>query len=233
MPPRTIQEIIEAERPRSRAERTLKILHLTLPLLVTAAGLAVLWFVSGFGAVQRLVGYGVVSFFALGKLLILKGITDRVFGPFELAALVLYMDVAAAFFLVFNLDHVYRIRGFGGRLERLQESGREMLAGHPWMGKLTFTGVALFVMFPLTGTGAIGGSLFGRLLGMRKYEILLAIFAGSAAGCFGIALLADRVAAILPEPVRESILFDAIGIGLVVLLVALLWYRSWKIEKER
>jgi hypothetical protein len=118
-------------------------------------------------------------------------------------------------------------------LEGLQEYGREILSERPWMRKLTYLGVVLFVMFPLTGTGAVGGSLFGRLLGMRRFRILTAIALGSAVGSFAIAALADGLSRALPEEVRTSVWFEIVGIGLVTAMVAFLWLRSRKIERER
>ncbi|MHC4858943.1 MAG: small multi-drug export protein, partial [Planctomycetota bacterium] len=103
----------------------------------------------------------------------------------------------------------------------------------PWFAKITFLGVLLFVLFPLTGTGAIGGSLFGRLLGMKRFRTLTAIALGSALGCFAIAALARGIARTLPEEVRDSWWFEAVGIALVVSIVAVLWLRSRQSERER
>jgi hypothetical protein len=233
MPPTTIREMIESERPRSRGERALKWLYFLAPLLATAAILAVTCFASGLETARTLVGYGLLSFFALGKFLVLKGITSEMFGPFEFALMVLFMDLAVAFFLTYNLDYAYGIPYFGKRLEGLQEHGRQILEERPWFGKITFLGVVLFVLFPLTGTGAIGGSLFGRLLGLTRLRTLTAIAVGSALGCVAIAALARGIARALPEDVRVSWWLEAVGIALVASVVTLLWLRSRRIERER
>ena len=61
------------------------------------------------------------------------------------------------------------------------------------MRKVTFAGTVAFVMFPLSGTGAIGGALFSQILGMSKVRALLAILCGAVIGSFGLALLFDTV----------------------------------------
>ncbi|MCX6682087.1 MAG: small multi-drug export protein [Methanoregula sp.] len=48
-------------------------------------------------------------------------------------------------------------------------------------------GLVFFVMFPLRGTGGIGGFIVGRMLGMTKKDVLLAFTLGAFIGCFAIA----------------------------------------------
>jgi uncharacterized membrane protein len=100
------------------------------------------------------------------------------------------------------------------------------------MRRWAFTGVMLFVMFPLTGTGAIGGSLFGRLLGLSRIRTFLSITVGSAIGCFGMAALAEVVANVIPEEVRNSLWFEMTGIALIVFLVLFLMLRSRRNESR-
>ena len=54
MPPTTIQEMIESERPRTRGERALKWLYFLAPLLVTAAILAITCLASGLETARTL-----------------------------------------------------------------------------------------------------------------------------------------------------------------------------------
>jgi len=46
------------------------------------------------------------------------------------------------------------------------------------------------VMFPLSGTGAIGAAFFGRLLGLSRRRIMIGIAIGSVLGGSGMAFLA-------------------------------------------
>jgi uncharacterized membrane protein len=228
----TIQEMLERERPRTRRDRTLKLVAFVAPFVSTVLILVAIAIFSdaGVAAARDVAGNAILSFVALGKFLVVRGISPRGFTPWELAIIVFYLDLAVAFFLTFNLDHAYRIPGFGRRLEALQRYGSEVLGERPWLRKLTSLGVVLFVMFPLTGTGAIGGSLFGRLLGLGRLRTYSSIAVGSAIGCFGMAALADFVATLIPEEVRNSLWFEMIGIVLIALLILFLLLRSRKID---
>ena len=228
----TLQQIVESDRPRTERERMVKRINLLAPIVVTAALLGAVWLVDGFAMVRTIVGYGLVTFFALGKFLILKGITDATFGPFEFAFLVFYMDLAVAYLLTFNLDYVYGMPYFGKRLEGLQDHGRKVVRERAWVRKLTYLGVVLFVMIPATGTGAVGGSLFGRLLGLSRLKTFSGIFVGSALGCFGTAALAKVLAKALPPEVRESVWIEVIGVGFVVILIGILWLRARRIAPD-
>jgi uncharacterized membrane protein len=226
----TLKDLIERERPLTRRDRRLRVIALLAPFVVTVLILGATWIFAGFGMVRDIAANAVLSFFALGKFLVVKGISPRGFTPWELALIVFYLDLAVAFLLTFNLYLAYRIPLFGRRLEVLQSYGEEVLAERPWLRKLTNLGVALFVMFPLTGTGAIGGSLFGRLLGLSRIRTFVGIALGSAIGCFGMAALADIMATLIPEDVRASLWFELTGVGLIILLVLFLLHRSRKIE---
>jgi uncharacterized membrane protein len=228
-----IREWIEQDRPRNRTERFLKGVTLLAPLAVAVAVPVFIWMVLDFESVRRFVANAALSILFFGKFIIVRGIGDGGYTPYEYALLVLYLDLLVAFFLTYNLDYAYRIPYLGQRLEGLQDYGREVVEERPWVRKVTFLGVILFVMFPLTGTGAVGGSLFGRLLGLTRIRTLTGIFVGSFTGCALMAVLAEGIATLLPQEVRTSIWFEIIGLSVLVLLVAFLWWRAAKIEKAR
>jgi len=229
----TLNDLIEQEKPRNRRERYLKLAALFAPIAIAVGVPLFIGVFFGFDAVRRFIGNAALSSLILGKFVIARGISDGGYSAYQYALLVIYLDMLVAFFLTFNLDYAYRIPYFGRRLEALQDHGREVVAERPWVRKVTFLGVILFVMFPLTGTGAVGGSLFGRLLGLARLRILIGIFIGSLIGCLGMALLTDEIARLLPDEVRNSLWFEIIGLSVLVLLVFYLWLRSQKIERDR
>jgi len=75
--------------------------------------------------------------------------------------------------------------------------------------KYEFWGLATFVGIPLPGTGAWTGSLVAVVLGLRYWRSLLACFVG--------VLMAAAVVTLLSVLGKQ---FRAVGIGLVILLVA-------------
>ncbi|MBW6508667.1 MAG: hypothetical protein K0A94_03880 [Desulfuromonadales bacterium] len=117
----------------------------------------------------------------------------RFFSSGELAFLVFYMDVMVACLLAFHIGFLYRLPLLGEKLKELQEDGKFILASNPWMKSATFAGIVAFCVFPLAATGSVGGSIFGRLLGMSRIGTLMGVVTGSAVGCslmyFGATLI--------------------------------------------
>jgi uncharacterized membrane protein len=100
------------------------------------------------------------------------------------------------------------------------------------LGRVTIVGVMMFVMFPLTGTGAIGGSIFGRLLGLGPRRTMLSIAVGACIGSYGMAAFGETIAGIFTEEVRNSWEFKASGIAALLLMVAIVWWRGRKVTQQ-
>ncbi len=98
------------------------------------------------------------------------------------------LDVLAAIFMALNFELAFHIPFLGAWIRRFMDHGQAFLARRPYLKRFYFSGLVLFVMFPLQGSGGIGGSLVGRLLGMTGRTVLLAITIGAFLGCFLIAL---------------------------------------------
>ncbi|MHC4960224.1 MAG: small multi-drug export protein [Planctomycetota bacterium] len=197
--------------------------HLFVPFGALAAALVAAWWAGVLGAVLKA---AVASFFVLGKLIILSGaVPDDTFGltAWELAGMVLFMDLLYAYLLAFNLDWAYRVRTVGPWLKHLADYCKYWLHQQPWMRRFAFSGVMAFVMFPLTGTGAPGGSILGRLVGLTPRVTLSAIATGSALGC---GLMAAFAAQLRPffEEVRHTLWFKASGLLiLAIVVIVLIW----------
>jgi Na+/phosphate symporter len=86
-------------------------------------------------------------------------------------------------------------------------------------------GVTAFVMFPLTGTGAIGGTIFGRLVGLGPVKIVSAVALGGVLGSAFMAVNAAWMARAV-EPVRDTLWFRAIGVAVIILFVAFLVWQA-------
>jgi len=219
MPDFTLDDIVAEARRGRQAHPGRTWFHLLLPVVLVVVAVSVL---SLEGFFPRVGAAAAAALFYLGKLVILTGaLPDSTFGmtSLELAALVFFMDMVTAYFFAFNLHYVYRVPRVGPWIERLQAYCRYSLKTHPWMRKWAFTGVMLFVMFPLTGTGAPGGSLLGRLVGLRPSVTLLGIALGSSLGCILMAAFAAPLEPVFHE-VQEKLWFKALG--LVVLAILLL-----------
>lgn len=203
------------------------------PFLAAAAGLIALVMVAGWGKALALVGIAVATFVYLGKFVIVTpAVSANVgFSPWELAALVVFMDLFTGCVIGANLHALYRLPWVGARLARLEGYGRRTLEQKPWMRRMSRVGITLFVMFPLTGTGAVGASILGRLLGMRLGWIIGCIGAGAVLGCGMMAGLSY----LLAEPLmalRNQTWFQLIGIGVIVAIIAGLGIWAARVDKR-
>ena len=180
---------------------------LLVPFAVSVAALTIVLVLAGADAAVEVLTTAVATATVLGKFVVLRGLHLEGFldHPYKLALLVVYLDVMVAFIAVFNTGLLFKIPRFGRRIQSIQDHGATILLANPWLGRVTFLGVVAFVMFPLSGTGAIGGALFGRLLGQSPLRTLFAIAVGGALGSFGMAALAkyfgDQMADLQGSPV--------------------------------
>jgi len=225
-----LQRILVEARAYQRDRPVLGAVHLVLPFAILATTLILLFLA---GRLQNYVGTGIVFFFTVGKLGILSGaVADNPTGltSLQLAAMVFYMDVLYAYFLAVNLHYIYRIPRVGPWLERVQTYCRYWIVTQPWMKRWAFTGVMLFVMFPLTGTGAPGGSILGRLVGLRASTTLTAIAVGSALGCGLMAAFAAPLEPIFHD-LRHEWWFPASGVGVLAILLWFLFRLGRRLSK--
>ncbi len=213
--------------------RHLANITLVVPPVAGIALLIVAAVVKGPGFAAALVTQAVIIFTVAGKFAILQAVLGDVgFTAVELAALVAYMDISIAVVLVYNLPRLYRLKRIGPTLEDLAEHGLYMLEQKPWLGRVTFAGVIAFVMFPLTGTGAIGGSIFGRLLGLSARRTLAAIGVGACLGSFGMAFFGETVRSVFTPEMQDSWRFKATGVAVLAAMIGVVWWRGRKVTQE-
>jgi uncharacterized membrane protein len=150
-----------------------------------------------------------LSVFLVGKFAAAAAHEDFLYWVFMIGT----VDVLVGLFLVWNFDLLYRIPGMGPMLHAMESRSASFLDERPWVRKLAFVGIVLVVIVPFHGTGAVMGSIVGRLTGLGRWRVLAAIALG---GYTGVALMlsASWLVALL------SGVSPIAGIGMVVVLVA-------------
>ena len=214
-----VERIIREQEELQRKRPIYTLINLFLPVLAIGAAVAVLAATGNLARVSAAVGIS----FPIGKLIIVFGAAPNApLSPYALAAIVFYMDILVAHVFAFNLHHVFRIPKVGPAVMRMQSLCRYVLSTRPWMRRWAATGVMLFVMFPITLTGAPAGSILGRIVGLGPWTTLIAIALGSLVGCSVLALFATPL-----EPVFHDIAndwwFQAAGFAVIGILVLLLY----------
>lgn len=198
-PDRTI-EALEPLTPRAR------LAFVTAPFAGFGLILLSTWLLGGGEEAGFVAGMAAGAFFGGGKLVILAGAVDEApVGIWELAALIIYMEVATALVVIGGMHVLYRLPGAGPRIASARESGWRFLQRHPWTYHATWASLAGFVAVPFNGTGAFVGALLGRMLGLSRWAILTATACGSVTGSASLALAGDlwaeRINALAGHPV--------------------------------
>lgn len=219
--------------PQDRVSPRAQLALTMAPILASATGLTLVWVSQGWDRAAALVTIAISTFFYFGKFVVVTpALSDQVpFSTWELAALVTFMDTATACFVAGNLHVFNRIPYFGKKLAGLERYGRFTLEQKPAMRRMARLGVILFVMFPLAGTGAVGGSILGRLLGMTLAWILICVFLGGLLGSFAMAALAEAVALPLQE-LRGDTWFQFLGVGILALFIGLFVWRAARLNRR-
>jgi uncharacterized membrane protein len=109
--------------------------------------------------------------------------------PWWLMALTLtLLDVITALFMIMNFALMLRVPRLGPWIERTTATSSEFMTDHPWLNRWRIPGLAFFVMLPLQGTGGVGATVVGLMMGLTPGEILLAVGIGAAAESLAFAL---------------------------------------------
>lgn len=140
-----------------------------------------------------------------GKYVVFWGLNaSSPLGPWGLAIIGLVADGVLALSLAVLVEPLGKLRGVGPWLRRAHERASDLLREYPRLRRMAFWGVALFVFLPLPGTGAVGGTFAGQLIGLSRTMTVLAIVLGSGVALVLFAGLAQvlgaRAEAILANP---------------------------------
>jgi len=149
--------------------------------------------------------------------------------PWWLITIVIFLlDVAVSLFVVWNFDLALKIPLIGRLLESGMAIGRNYTERQPWLRRFSTIGLTLFVFFPLQGTGAMNGSILGRLLGLDQARVFACVCTGSLTSCLVIALGAD----VILDVYRQD---PSLGIGILAAIVVavLAAVVGWRVHKGR
>lgn len=203
-------------------ERTVAWIKFLTPLILSGVGIGVVYFLlpgseakivvsAMFGSFVPPIGKGVIA------IAIAKGID-----PLVISLAIGFVDLMVGIFLAWNFYLALRMPLIGKPLQKIQDKGKEIIEKKPWIGRLASVGVVIFVILPFSGSGAIGGTMVGRALGMTPLKVLIAVAVGGFGGSFAIAY---GVAALEPT--------DLLSLGLaftfiIILIVIRYMFDNWE-----
>jgi len=132
------------------------------------------------------------------------------------------VDSCVSLFLIWNYDWVKKIPFLGPALEGAEAKGRRKIRKARWFKRTAFFFTTLVVFVPFSGSGGFGGTIFGRMLGMNPYRVLLAVVIGSLIGSTGFAILSETLVDFLEGTPFLDFLNNLNMIQIVVVIISIM-----------
>ena len=209
---------------------------LLAPLVVTVGLLIMLGLVYGWDYPQKFIGHALATFFIFGRFIVLMGFdaasSDSFkisLRPSELFAMVTYMDFMVALFVTFHMGILFRLPWIGPKIAMLVWDGKFLVDAQPWVKRMAFLGLVIFVIFPTSTTGSIGGSIFGRLLGLSRWLTVGGVLIGSL---LGNALMYGFSKQINQYIGPENLWIKIAGVAILVVVVFLMELRYQRVKRK-
>lgn len=209
---------------------------LVAPVVVTVALLVLLGLIYGWDYPQKFIGHALATFFIFGRFIVLMGFEGASSDSFqisllprELFAMVTYMDFMVAMFVTFHMGILFRMPWIGPKIAMLVWDGKFLVDAQPWVKRMAFLGLVIFVIFPTSTTGSIGGSIFGRLLGLSRWLTVAGVLLGSLLGN-GLMLAFSKQINQFIGP--ENVWIKVAGIVILVVVVFLMEMRYQRVKQK-
>jgi uncharacterized membrane protein len=221
---RAIEKIEDRLAQESKSMIILK--FFAAPILVFF-GVLFLYLILEYSVFLKLGGLMMAYFFPpLGKESVIPIGIGAGIHPILIALAIAYVDIFVALFLIWNYDFAKLIPFLGPWMEKVEKKGGKKFKERPWLENLAFIGLILFVMFPFQGSGGVATSIIGRVIGMNKFKVFLAICIGAIVGCLLIAYFADAFIAVFRNNWIQGLIF------LIIIAIALAVYDIFKYWKK-
>lgn len=140
------------------------------------------------------------------------------------------MDVAAALFMVLNFDLALKIPVLGKWIHVFMDKGSAFFMKYKWLEGLSIIGLMIFVMVPFQGSGGIGGTILGRMMGLPRLHLFLGIAAGAFIGSYLLAIGFEFATSVLS--INPLILALVIVAAVLVVSAANFIYKRTGSRKE-
>lgn len=179
------------QRLEEESKTTILLKFFAAPILVLV-GVLLLFLLLDYDVFVKVGGLMLAYFFPpLGKESVIPIGIGAGLNPILIALVIAFVDIFVALFLVWNYDFAKLTPILGQWMEKVEKKGGKKFKESPWLENLAFVGLVLFVMFPFQGSGGVATSIIGRIIGMNKLKVFLAICIGAIVGCLLIAYFAD------------------------------------------
>ncbi len=163
-----------------------------------------------------------------GKLTVFAGLSSKSpLDPWGFAVLGTIVDTFLAVTLALGLDPFLRLPGIGTWLRNAHGRAAKALSEYPRLKRMAFWGVAIFVALPLPGSGWMGGTFAGQLVGLSRLMGVAAVAVGTAMVTVAFASLAELFGAEAKTMLNSPWLY--IGGTLVLALIVWILWRKFRV----
>ncbi len=139
-----------------------------------------------------------------------------------------FVDSFVGLWMMWNWDLIKLVPFLGTYIRKLEKIGEKKWRKHKYLSKLAYLGLALFVAFPFQGSGAVGATVIGRILGMNPRRVFYSIILGSLFGCSLIAVASYLAIFSFEHMGKMVFVYGGIIIFVIVFIIAYLWLRGGK-----
>ncbi len=164
-----------------------------------------------------------------GAVIALRWTLSPVTTVFLVSSSIAFIDVINSYFLMWNFYIIKKIPVLGDWIDDFQDYGAQKIKENDWIKRASFLGVASFVVFPFQGSGGVGASILGRVIGLKKFQAWIAIIVGSFMGCFILGILSYYMGEAITEVFERSI-WAGIGTVAIVIVVFIFFYHIAKMR---
>jgi uncharacterized membrane protein len=217
------------ENPEAYKHRRDKYMKLGGPFLFFFIGLAVLFILYPWSSF--LVIFGVMIMYVVppaGKETIIPiGILGFNLNWLLVALVITFVDISTALFFVWNFDYAKKIPVLGPWITNFEKKNTHIMTEKKWLQGMTYIGLIFFVFVPLQGTEAVGGSVLGRILGLKPWTVFSAILFGSLTGSLATAYISITIGTALLDMFTTTlakVLFAVVVLVAFALVSFFLWW---------
>lgn len=151
------------------------------------------------------------------------------FHPILLALSIAFVDIVVALFLVWNYELAIKIPLIGRFMKKVEQIGQVSSGKYSWIKPLRFIGIVLFVMVPFQGSGGLVGTILGRMIGMKPWNVFLGVCVGAISGSLLVAYFADMIKSVF----IQNMLMGMFIVILLLIIGIMIWvYRIMNKKKK-
>ncbi len=155
--------------------------------------------------------------------------------PITMALTVTFVDVVVAMILSWNYYFLTKIPVAGKGLLYVESKGSSTMDKYPSIRSGAWFALLGFVSIPGVGAGGFTGSIIGRMVGMRPYQVISAVGVGAMMSGLLYAYVADFIIQLFAESFALGLTVLLLIIQAVVVIVLLMRVRNmrrWSRELE-